>query len=212
MQTVIATLEWCFYCPKCERACLSRYDGVSAEMRNECSSCREVYMVKFQKQEMKTLYDLALEHVAPDDRKISEHQQNEIEALVQFSERVLLEYNITPSKTHFTEERGKNTNGFMCVYCGFKYSDNNPSAVIEHVLVCEKRPEKKLLEKALENDAKLRATIRGYELALNEVFRAYPEYNFPETTQAERDSVIKQYPGFIDRTSAMMGRHIARAT
>jgi hypothetical protein len=56
----------------------------------------------------------------------------------------------------------------------------------------------------------LRVIIRGYVLAIEEVFKAYPEDIFPETTQAERDLIIKQYPGFIDRTSAMMGRHIAK--
>ena len=43
---------------------------------------------------------------------------------------------------------------------------------------------------------------------LAEIKRAYPQDVFPDTTQDERDPVIKKYPGFIDRTSAMMGRHL----
>ena len=56
----------------------------------------------------------------------------------------------------------------------------------------------------------LKAIIKGYELAIEEVFIAYPEDIFPDTTQEERDVVIKKYPGFIDRTSAKMGRHLAK--
>jgi hypothetical protein len=37
---------------------------------------------------------------------------------------------------------------------------------------------------------------------------AYPFDIFPDITQAEREPIIKQYPGFIDRTGAMMGRHL----
>lgn len=44
---------------------------------------------------------------------------------------------------------------------------------------------------------------------LDEIEQAYPEDIFPDTTQGERDDVIERYPGFIDRTSAMMGRHLA---
>lgn len=43
---------------------------------------------------------------------------------------------------------------------------------------------------------------------LNEIERAYPVDIFPPTTQEERALIIQQYPGFIDRTSAMMGRHL----
>ena len=53
------------------------------------------------------------------------------------------------------------------------------------------------------------AVIKGYEAALDEIFKAYPMDVFPDTTQEERDVVIEQHPGFIDRTSAMMGRHIS---
>jgi len=45
---------------------------------------------------------------------------------------------------------------------------------------------------------------------LDEIEKAYPEDIFPPTTEAERQQVIEQYPGFIDRTSAMMGRHLAK--
>jgi len=45
---------------------------------------------------------------------------------------------------------------------------------------------------------------------LDEIERAYPQDVFPDTTQGERDDVIERYPGFIDRTSAMMGRHLAK--
>jgi rubrerythrin len=44
---------------------------------------------------------------------------------------------------------------------------------------------------------------------LAEIDQAYPLDIFPDTTQAERDPIISRYPGFIDRTSAMMGRHLA---
>lgn len=56
----------------------------------------------------------------------------------------------------------------------------------------------------------LYAVKNGYEKAIEEVFKAYPLDIFPDTTQAERDPIIEKYPGFIDRTSAMMGRHIAK--
>lgn len=45
---------------------------------------------------------------------------------------------------------------------------------------------------------------------LDEIEKAYPLDIFPDTTQGERDDVIERYPGFIDRTSAMMGRHLAK--
>lgn len=56
----------------------------------------------------------------------------------------------------------------------------------------------------------LYAVKNGYEKAIEEVFKAYPLDIFPDTTQNERDPIIEKYPGFIDRTSAMMGRHIAK--
>jgi len=45
---------------------------------------------------------------------------------------------------------------------------------------------------------------------LNEIEAAYPEDIFPDTTQEERDPVIKQHPGLIDRVSAGMGRHLVK--
>lgn len=51
---------------------------------------------------------------------------------------------------------------------------------------------------------KMEETLRSFE-------QAYPEDVFPPTTQEERELIIQQYPGFIDRTSAMMGRHIVKA-
>jgi hypothetical protein len=45
---------------------------------------------------------------------------------------------------------------------------------------------------------------------LDEIEQAYPQDIFPDTTQGERDDVIERYPGFIYRTSAMMGRHLAK--
>jgi hypothetical protein len=44
---------------------------------------------------------------------------------------------------------------------------------------------------------------------LDEIEQAYPEDIFLDTTPEERAPIIEQYPGFIDRTSAMMGRHVA---
>lgn len=66
------------------------------------------------------------------------------------------------------------------------------------------------LLKALQKCIELQEIIKGYEMAIDEVFKAYPDDIFPDTTQGERDDVIERYPGFIDRTSAMMGRHIAK--
>ena len=65
------------------------------------------------------------------------------------------------------------------------------------------------VEDAVDELKEIMAKIKGYEMALDEVFKAYPDDIFPDTTQGERDPVIEQYPGFIDRTSAMAGRHIA---
>lgn len=45
---------------------------------------------------------------------------------------------------------------------------------------------------------------------LAEIEKAYPLDVFPDTTQAERDEVIASHRGFIDRTSAMMGRHLVK--
>jgi rubrerythrin len=44
---------------------------------------------------------------------------------------------------------------------------------------------------------------------LDEIEKAYPKDIFPETSEQERREIMAQYPGFIDRTSAMMGRHLA---
>lgn len=66
------------------------------------------------------------------------------------------------------------------------------------------------LLKAMRKALELQEIIKGYEMALEEVFKAYPQDIFPDTSQEERDDVIERYPGFIDRTSAMMGRHIAK--
>jgi hypothetical protein len=56
----------------------------------------------------------------------------------------------------------------------------------------------------------LYAAKNGYEKAIEEVLKSYPLDIFPDTSQSERDPIIEKYPGFIDRTSAMMGRHIAK--
>ncbi len=45
---------------------------------------------------------------------------------------------------------------------------------------------------------------------LDEVEKAYPQDIFPDTTPEERAEIANKYPGFIDRTSAMMGRHLAK--
>ena len=66
------------------------------------------------------------------------------------------------------------------------------------------------LLKAMQKALEIQEIIKGYEMALEEVFKAYPQDIFPDTNQGERDDVIERYPGFIDRTSAMMGRHIAK--
>lgn len=48
------------------------------------------------------------------------------------------------------------------------------------------------------------------EKILAEIEQAYPEDIFPPTTEGEREDVMERYPGFIDRTSASMGRHLVR--
>lgn len=45
---------------------------------------------------------------------------------------------------------------------------------------------------------------------LNEIEQAYSEDIFPDTTQEEINIIATRYPGFIDRTSAAMGRHLAK--
>lgn len=45
---------------------------------------------------------------------------------------------------------------------------------------------------------------------LDEIEKAYPEDIFPETTEQEQLEIMAQYRGFIDRTSAMMGRHLVK--
>ncbi|MET0166189.1 MAG: hypothetical protein ABW318_14440 [Vicinamibacterales bacterium] len=40
--------------------------------------------------------------------------------------------------------------------------------------------------------------------------RAYPEDMFPALTKEELVTIAKVYPGFIDRASAAMGRHIGK--
>ena len=40
---------------------------------------------------------------------------------------------------------------------------------------------------------------------------AYPESMFPEITEEERTWLIKTRPGLLDRISASMGRHMAKA-
>jgi hypothetical protein len=56
----------------------------------------------------------------------------------------------------------------------------------------------------------LKSEKSGIYEVLEEIEKAYPLDIFPDTTQAERDPIIKQYPGFIDRTSALMGRHLVK--
>ena len=46
METVTATLEWHYYCPKCERACLTRFSGSDESWRTTCSDCGTKYEVR----------------------------------------------------------------------------------------------------------------------------------------------------------------------
>jgi hypothetical protein len=44
----------------------------------------------------------------------------------------------------------------MCAYCGFVHEDkNNFAAIFDHVMNCEKRPERKLLDRAFEVEDRL---------------------------------------------------------
>lgn len=45
---------------------------------------------------------------------------------------------------------------------------------------------------------------------LDEIERAYPEDIFPNLTKEEIKEISSKYPGFIDRASASMGRHLAK--
>ena len=45
---------------------------------------------------------------------------------------------------------------------------------------------------------------------LKEIDTAYPEDIFPPLTKEEVNLIADQYPGFIDRASAAMGRHLAQ--
>ncbi len=45
---------------------------------------------------------------------------------------------------------------------------------------------------------------------LVEIEGAYPEDIFPDTTEDERGYIKARHIGFIDRTSAMMGRHLVK--
>lgn len=44
---------------------------------------------------------------------------------------------------------------------------------------------------------------------LDEIEQAYPESIFPSLTTREHAHMMVNYPGFIDRMSADMGRHLA---
>lgn len=46
METVTATLEWHYYCPKCERSCLTRFSGSDKSWRTTCSDCGTKYEVR----------------------------------------------------------------------------------------------------------------------------------------------------------------------
>ena len=46
METVTATLEWHYYCPKCERSCLTRFSGSDESWRTTCSDCGTKYEVR----------------------------------------------------------------------------------------------------------------------------------------------------------------------
>lgn len=48
------------------------------------------------------------------------------------------------------------------------------------------------------------------EKILDEIRRAYPEDIFRPLSEEEIDRVHKEYPGFIDRASAAMGRHLEK--
>ena len=45
IKEVRATLEWHWYCPFCERSCLSRFQGVYYTSSKICSDCGNTYKV-----------------------------------------------------------------------------------------------------------------------------------------------------------------------
>lgn len=75
----------------------------------------------------------------------------------------------------------------MCAYCGHESPKNDKMAVVEHTMSCEKRPEKKLLEKALEIEDRL------YGRIIHLVHNGY----HPETCDdcKEIDETLRIYSG-----------------
>lgn len=56
METVTATLEWHYYCPKCERSCLTRFSGNVETFKNTCSDCGTVYEIQLEPLTLDKIY------------------------------------------------------------------------------------------------------------------------------------------------------------
>ena len=59
-------------------------------------------------------------------------------------------------------ELAKNSMMTVCAYCG-QESPREPAAILDHIMSCEKRPEKTFLEKAFEVESELHARLAAIE-------------------------------------------------
>ena len=59
-------------------------------------------------------------------------------------------------------ELAKNSMMTVCAYCG-QESPREPAAILDHIMSCEKRPEKTFLEKAFEVESELHARLAALE-------------------------------------------------
>jgi hypothetical protein len=94
----------------------------------------------------------------------------------------------------------------VCAYCGHKSPTQDKTAVLDHILTCDKRPEKKLLEKAFEVEDRLyqriiHLTENGYKpdncdacKEIKEVLHIYLEPNEYQPTQETFQDAVRNDP------------------
>lgn len=98
-------------------------------------------------------------------------------------------------------------NKTMCAYCGFVHEDkNNMVEIIDHIMKCEKRPERKLLDKAFEVEDRLyqriiHLTEDGYKpdscescKEIKEILRIYLEPNDLQPVQESFQDAVRNDP------------------
>lgn len=66
-----------------------------------------------------------------------------------------LEYEQRSEGELLNEQAREELSWIVCAYCGNKTARDDKMALFDHIMTCEKRPEKKLLEKAFEIEDKL---------------------------------------------------------